>query len=91
MGAVRSIPMNAGPFDENNAMPLDCPTCGKRLTTNGWRTELEWEGHAHPVFMFLCLILLALLTSAEQGLSEDSDASSASAVTPSLHPYPRRA
>ena len=54
-----------------NAKPRDCPKCGKRLTTHAWRTELDWEGNPEPVFMFLCLILLALLNLGERkGLTE---------------------
>ena len=55
-----------------NAKPRDCPKCGERLTTHAWRTELDWEENPEPVFMFLCLILLALLTSARgRGLTEE--------------------
>ena len=78
MRAIRSTPMIAGPpFDENTPMPGDCSKCGKRLTTNAGRTELDWEGSPDPVFMFLCLILLGLLTSARaRGSQKNSDASS---------------
>ena len=53
------------------AKPGDCPKCGKRLSTNVWRTERDWEGNPEPVFMFLCLILLALLTSARERGSQE--------------------
>jgi hypothetical protein len=92
-GQYARHPMTAGPpFDENNPMRRDCSKCGKRLTTNAWRTELDWERNPEPVFMFLCLILLALLTSARaRGSPKDSDGSAALAVTPGSHPCPQRA